>query len=119
MAEKVNLAEKLAAIDDRWHPRIVAQYNDSKVMVVKVEGDFEWHHHASTDDFFLVLSGQLTIDLPDGGVDLGPGELFVVPAGVEHRPRAHGVVELLLIEPLGTPNTGDLAPGAAAPEQWA
>ena len=82
-------------------------------MVVKVEGEFVWHHHDDTDDFFLVLKGQVTIRLRDGDVVLGPGEMFVVPVGVEHQPYAAAEAELLLIEPSGTPNTGDSATAAA------
>jgi mannose-6-phosphate isomerase-like protein (cupin superfamily) len=108
----VNLAEKLAAFDERWAPRIVASYNGNDVMVVKVEGAFTWHAHPETDDFFLVLEGRLDIELRDRVVALGPGELFVVPAGVEHRPVARGEAHLLLIEPAGTPNTGDPATAA-------
>ena len=108
MSDKVNLAEKLATFDDRWKPRIVADYNDNKVVLVKVEGEFVWHKHDDTDDFFLVLAGRLTIQLRDRKVQLGPGELFVVPRGVEHRPvAAAGVAHVLLIEPHGTANTGD------------
>jgi mannose-6-phosphate isomerase-like protein (cupin superfamily) len=110
---KVNLAEKLAAFDERWSPRIVAAYNGNDVMVVKVQGEFVWHAHPDTDDFFLVLSGELDIELRDRTVTLGPGELFVVPAGVEHRPVARRETHLLLIEPRGTPNTGDPATAAA------
>jgi mannose-6-phosphate isomerase-like protein (cupin superfamily) len=108
----VNLADKLAQFDEHWAPRSVASFNGHDVMVVKVEGEFVWHKHDDTDDFFLVLSGQLTIRLPDGDVDLGPGELFVVPAGVPHQPVSRGGAELLLIEPTGTPNTGDPATAA-------
>jgi mannose-6-phosphate isomerase-like protein (cupin superfamily) len=107
--EKVNLKEKLAAFDEQWAPRIVAGYNGNDVMVVKVEGAFVWHAHPETDDFFLVLSGEVAIEMRDRTVVLGPGELFVVPAGVEHRPVARGEAHLLLIEPKGTPNTGDPA----------
>jgi mannose-6-phosphate isomerase-like protein (cupin superfamily) len=80
--------------------------------VVKAEGAFVWHSHADTDDFFLVLQGSLTIELRDGPVRLGPGQLYVVPKGVEHRPVVEGEVHLLLIEPRGTPNTGDAATAA-------
>jgi mannose-6-phosphate isomerase-like protein (cupin superfamily) len=107
--DRVNLGEKLAGFDERWEPRIVASYNGSDVMVVKLEGPFVWHAHPETDDFFLVLRGTLDIELRDRTVTLGPGELFVVPKGVEHRPVARGEVHLLLIEPEGTPNTGDPA----------
>jgi mannose-6-phosphate isomerase-like protein (cupin superfamily) len=109
MTGPVNLAAKLAAFDERWAPRIVAAYNGNDVMVVKVEGEFVWHAHPETDDFFLVLAGELEIELRDRTVTLGPGELFVVPAGVEHRPVARREAHLLLIEPRGTPNTGDPA----------
>ena len=116
MSGKVELAAKLAAIDEHWSPRIVARYNDNKVVVVKVLGEFVWHSHPETDDFFLVLDGALTIDLPDGPVELRPGELFVVPRGVRHRPRAEIETSVLLVEPLGTPNTGDSTERPAAPE---
>jgi mannose-6-phosphate isomerase-like protein (cupin superfamily) len=114
LAEPVDLHAKLAAIDEPWSPRIVARYNDNKVFLAKARGEFVWHSHPDTDDLFLVLDGELTIDLPDGEVVLRPGELFVVPKGVEHRPRSAGGASLLLIEPVGTPNTGD--PETAAPE---
>jgi len=109
----VNLAEKLAQFDQHWSPHTVATFNGHDIMVVKVEGEFVWHHHDDTDDFFLVLSGRLIIRLRDGDVTLGPGELFVVPAGVEHQPYAPEETELLLIEPTGTPNTGDENTAAA------
>ena len=103
----VNLTEKLAAVGEPFSPRIVAYYNDNKVQVVKTSGPFVWHSHPETDDFFLVLSGRLVIELRDGEVELEAGELFVVPRGVEHRPRADDEAHVLLIEPRGTPNTGD------------
>ena len=110
---KVNLAEKLDAFSEQWSPKIVAHYNDNDIMVVRVEGEFTWHSHPDTDDFFLVLDGELDIELRDRTVTLSPGELFVVPKGVEHRPVARkGEVKLLLIEPAGTPNTGDEATAA-------
>ena len=107
--DKVDLAAKLASFAERWSPRIVASYNGNDVMVVKLEGAFVWHSHPETDDFFLVLSGEVDIEMRDRTVTLGPGELFVVPAGVEHRPVARQEAHLLLIEPAGTPNTGDPA----------
>lgn len=103
----INLARKLEAFADLWSPRIVARYNGNEVMVVKVKGEFVWHVHPDTDDFFLVLKGRLTIKLRDGAMTLGPGEMFVVPKGVEHCPVAEEETHLLLIEPAGTPNTGD------------
>ena len=111
----VNLARKLASFDEHWQPRTVAQFNGHDLMVVKVKGSFVWHAHADTDDVFLVLSGRLTIRLRDADVTLGPGERFVVPRGVEHCPVADEETHLLLIEPAGTPNTGD--PRTAAPRR--
>jgi mannose-6-phosphate isomerase-like protein (cupin superfamily) len=105
--KSIHLADKLAQFSDHWGPRIVAQYNGNDIMVVKVQGEFTWHVHPETDDFFLVLKGKLTIRLRTGDVTLGPGELYVVPKGVEHCPVAEEEVHLLLIEPCGTPNTGD------------
>ena len=110
--EKVDLAASLARIEAAWSPRIVARYNDNKVVVGKAKGEFVWHAHPETDDFFLVLSGRLAIEMRDRTVRLGPGELFVVPRGVEHRPVAEEECHLLLIEPRGTPNTGDPATAA-------
>jgi mannose-6-phosphate isomerase-like protein (cupin superfamily) len=103
----VDLAQKLAAFCDLWAPKIVGRCNGHDIMVVKVKGEFNWHSHADADDFFMVLKGKLTIDLRDGAVTLGPGQIYVVPKGVEHRPRAEEETHLLLIEPAGTPNTGD------------
>jgi mannose-6-phosphate isomerase-like protein (cupin superfamily) len=108
----VNLSEKLSGFDEHWSPRTVAEFNGHDVMVVKVKGEFVWHHHDDTDDLFLVLKGRITIRMRDGDVELGPGELFVVPVGVEHQPVAEDEAELLLIEPSGTPNTGDEATAA-------
>jgi mannose-6-phosphate isomerase-like protein (cupin superfamily) len=117
MNDKINLAAKLATFSDHYQPRTVAQLNDHDIMVVKLKGPFTWHKHDETDDFFLVLEGSLDIELRDRTVTLGPGELFVVPKGVEHRPVAREEVHLLLIEPTGTPNTGD--PRTAAPRRLA
>jgi mannose-6-phosphate isomerase-like protein (cupin superfamily) len=116
MAEAVNLAEKLAGFSDHWAPRVVARFNGHEVMVVKARGAFTWHAHPDTDDFFLVLKGRLVIRLRDGDVTLGPGEMFVAPRGVEHCPFAAEEVHLLLIEPAGTPNTGDPATAAVKRE---
>ena len=110
--QPVNLKHKLSAFTEHWSPKIVARYNGNDIMVVKVKGEFVWHAHPDSDDFFLVLKGALTIQMRDGHVRLGPGELFVVPKGLEHRPVAEEETELLLIEPAGTPNTGDVATAA-------
>lgn len=111
----VNLKERLSLFNEHWSPRTVAEFNGHDVMVVKVEGEFNWHAHADTDDLFLVLSGEIDIELRDGTVTLKTGEMFVVPKGVEHRPVAKQEAHLLLIEPTGTPNTGD--PRTAAPRK--
>ena len=107
--DAVNLNQKLSTFSEHWSPKIVSQFNDCDVMVVKAKGEFNWHHHDDTDDFFLVLSGTLRIELRDRDVVLRPGELFVVPKGVEHRPVAEEETQLLIIEPKGVPNTGDPA----------
>jgi mannose-6-phosphate isomerase-like protein (cupin superfamily) len=112
---KVNLAEKLASFDEVFSPRIVGHYNDTKIQVTKVQGEFVWHSHPDTDDLFLVLEGSLRVELRDGAVEVGEGELLVVPRGVEHRPVADEEAHVLLLELEGTPNTGD-ADAEAAPE---
>jgi mannose-6-phosphate isomerase-like protein (cupin superfamily) len=103
----VDLAQKLSAFSEHWSPKVVARLNDYEIKVVKVQGEFTWHTHADTDELFLVISGELTIQMRDGNVVLGPGQLFVVPRGVEHCPLAEGEVHAMLIEPPGVPNTGD------------
>jgi mannose-6-phosphate isomerase-like protein (cupin superfamily) len=105
---KINLAEKLARFTDRWNPKIVADLNDSHVKLVKVQGEFVWHQHAEEDELFIVLQGELTIELRDGQVTLGPGELVVIPKGTEHRPVAREEVHLMLIEPKAIRHTGDV-----------
>lgn len=103
----INLRAKLASFGDHWSPRVVAELNDYQFKVAKVQGEFIWHRHADTDEAFLVLDGRLTIELRDGSVQLGEGELYVVPKGVEHRPVAAAECQILLIEPRGVVNTGD------------
>ncbi len=115
--EPINLADKLATFADHFSPRTVAEYNGHDVMVAKLKGPFVWHKHDDTDDFFLVLKGTLRIELRDRTVTLQPGEMFIVPKGVEHRPVAEEEVHILLIEPTGTPNSGD--PATAAPRKLA
>jgi mannose-6-phosphate isomerase-like protein (cupin superfamily) len=115
MADKVSLADKFASFTDHWAPRIVARYNDNEVRLVKVEGEFVWHAHGDTDELFLVIEGVLEMELRDRTIVLQPGELFVVPRGVEHRPCArNGEVKLLLIDPKDLPNTGDAATATKA-----
>lgn len=110
--QPINLAHKLSTFSDYYQPRTVGQFNGYDLMVVKLKGPFHWHKHDDTDDFFLVLSGHLTIQLRDRDVELDAGELFVVPKGIEHRPVAEQEAHILLIEPRGTPNTGDTATAA-------
>jgi len=117
VTEKVNLADKLRLFNEHWQPKIVATVNDYDVRIVKVKGEFVWHKHDNTDDFFLVLEGRLIIQLRDRNVYLEAGELFVVPRGIEHCPRADEEASVLLIEPAGTVNTGDAGgPLTAEPE---
>ncbi len=111
----INLTEKLSTFNDHWQPRTVGQFNGHDLMLAKVKGEFIWHKHDDTDDFFMVLSGQLTIEMRDGSVTLDAGEVFVVPRGVEHRPVAEEEAHILLIEPAGTPNTGN--PETAQPRR--
>ena len=112
MMNAINLAEKLATFAEHWQPRTVGQFNGHDLMVVKVKGEFTWHRHEDTDDFFLVLKGRVAIRMRDRTVTLGPGELFVVPKGVEHCPVAQEETHILLIEPTGTPNTGNMETAA-------
>jgi mannose-6-phosphate isomerase-like protein (cupin superfamily) len=106
--EKVSLAAKLAAFDEPWQPKIVAELNDSYVKVVKFEGEFVWHHHDDEDELFLVVEGRMRMRFRDGDVIVEPGELIVVPRGVEHCPEAVGDCHVVLIEPKTTLNTGNI-----------
>jgi mannose-6-phosphate isomerase-like protein (cupin superfamily) len=103
----INFAQKFGLLEALWQPRVVAEMNEYQFKVVKLEGDFIWHHHENTDETFLVMDGTLRIDFRDGTVNVSAGEMFVVPRGVEHKPCAENEVKLLLIEPRGTPNTGE------------
>ena len=117
--KSVSLAEKLAKITTHWDPHVVADYNDNDVMVVKFAGEFPFHDHSDTDDFFLVIEGEIIIDVETAsGIEsntLRAGELFVVPKGIRHRPRAEHEAKVLLIEPKGTPNTGDAVTASKKP----
>ena len=106
--EKVTLAEKLNLVRDHWHPRVVAALNGQHVKIVKLLGAFTWHHHELEDELFLVIRGRLRVEFQEGAADLGPGELIVVPRGMEHRPVAEAEAEVLLVEPAGTLNTGNV-----------
>jgi len=105
--EVINLKHKLSLFDQHWSPKCVATFNGHEVMVVKALGDFNWHTHDDTDDFFLIVSGELTIHFRDEDIVLGAGDMYVIPKGVEHRTSAKAETHMLLIEPAGTPNTGD------------
>ncbi|MEP4248137.1 cupin domain-containing protein [Tateyamaria sp.] len=112
--QPINLADKLAQFSGHWDPHVIANYNDNDVMVVKFQGAFPFHLHEDTDDFFLVLEGEMVMDVGDQGHTVKTGELFIVPKGVTHRPRAEHECKVLLIEPKGEPNTGD--PATATPK---
>ena len=108
MVTAINLAEKFGLFSDRWSPKIIADLNDCHVKLARVQGEFIWHQHAEEDELFIVLQGRLTIELRDGAITLGPGELAVIPKGVEHRPVAPEEVQLMLIEPKATRHTGNV-----------
>ncbi len=113
MIEVRNVDSVMDAVAEQWSPRVLAEVNDYDVKVANVSGDFTEHAHDDTDEFFLVLSGRFFIDLPHGTVELGPNEVFTVPRGVRHRPRASPGTRVLMFEPRGTVNTGDPATGTA------
>lgn len=108
----INLLQKFSTFTAQWSPKIVAKLNDYDILIVKVEGEFNWHNHPETDEFFMVIEGEITIEMKDGNVTLGPGEIFVVPKGKEHRPVANKEAKIMLFEPTGVPNTGDQATAA-------
>jgi len=104
--KSINLGQKLRSFDEQWQPKVIAEMNDYRFKVVKLQGDFIWHNHRDTDETFIVIEGDLRIDFRDGAVHVAAGEMFVVPKGIEHKPYAENEVKLLLIEPRGVPNTG-------------
>jgi len=108
MIEKVRLSDKFALFQDTWSPKIVGELNDSHVKLVKLQGEFVWHHHDNEDELFLVVSGHLIIRLQDGDIHLDPGEFVIIPRGVEHLPIADQEVQVLLLEPKTTVNTGSV-----------
>ena len=113
--QPINLKEKLSKFSEHWSPKIVAQMNDYHFKIAKVQGEFIWHDHPETDEVFLVLHGELEIQFRDGSVTLNEGEMYVVPKGVEHRPVAKQECHILLVEPAGTVNTGDVVDDMTAP----
>ena len=108
MVRKVNLSEKFSLFQDHWSPKIAGEVNDCYVKLVKLQGEFVWHHHENEDELFLVVKGKLTIKLRDGQVELQPGEFVVIPKGVEHLPVAEDEAQVLLLEPKSTLNTGNV-----------
>jgi mannose-6-phosphate isomerase-like protein (cupin superfamily) len=106
MAEPIDVADKLTQFSEHWSPKVIARLNDYEIKLAKLKGEFVWHTHDDTDELFLVLEGRLTIQLRDGDVTLTPGQLFVVPRGVEHCPITDGDVAVMLIEPSAVVNTG-------------
>lgn len=119
MLTKLNLATGIAAISDFWSPGIVGELNGQHVKLARLKGEFVWHSHVDADELFLVLQGRLRMELRDGTVDLGEGDMLIVPRGVEHRPVAEDEVHVLLFEPVGTLNTGDATDGRTVEEpEW-
>ena len=114
-ATAINLARNLSLIQVHWTPKVIAEMNDYQFKLVKLRGEFVWHAHADTDETFIVLEGRLRIELRDGHIDLGPGEMAVIPKGVEHKPCAEHEVHAMLIEPRGVRNTGDQGGERSAP----
>lgn len=112
--EKVNLREKFGRFSDHWRPRIVGELNGQHVKLVKFAGPFEWHHHADEDEMFLVIEGEFVMEFRDRSVELKAGEFLIVPRGVEHRPVAEREVQVMLVEPAGTLNTGNVRSGLTA-----
>lgn len=102
----INFSEKFTLFSEQWSPKVVAELNDYQFKIVRIEGDFIWHDHPETDEAFIVLDGELRIDFRDGFVTIKPGEMYVVPKGIEHKPYAEKEVRLMLIEPRGVLNTG-------------
>lgn len=103
----INIKDKLAKFDELWSPKVIAEMNDYQFKLAKGEGEFVWHSHEDTDEVFIIIEGQLEIMFRDGSVVLNPGELYVIPKGVEHKPHAKGLVQVMLVEPRGVVNTGN------------
>lgn len=116
--EKVNIAQKLSLFHDLWSPKIVGELNDAYVKVVKVQGEFVWHHHEAEDELFWVLDGRLDIQFRDKTISLDPGEFLIIPKGVEHKPVAKEEVHLVLLEPKTTINTGNVVDEKTAVLEW-
>ena len=117
---KVNFEEKLSKFSEQWTPKVIAEMNDYQFKLVKIEGEFVWHEHHDTDEAFIVIEGSMSIDFDDGSsVDLDEGEMYVVPRGVRHRPRAEAECRVMLVEPKGVVNTGESVSELTAPnDEW-
>jgi len=111
----INLVQKFSLFTEQWQPKVIAEMNDYQFKISKLRGDFIWHDHKETDETFIVIEGKLRIDFRDGAVEIGPGEMFVVPKGVEHKPFAEREVKLMIIEPRGLKNTGEQIGDRTAP----
>jgi mannose-6-phosphate isomerase-like protein (cupin superfamily) len=105
--QSINLKEKISLISDHWTPKVIAQMNDYHFKIAKIKGEFVWHRHPETDETFIVIEGKLVIELQGSSIELSPGEMCVIPKGIEHRPLAENECQILMIEPVGTRNTGD------------
>ena len=117
--DKVNLREKLSIFSDQWSPKVIAEMNDYQFKLVKIEGEFVWHEHDDTDEAFIVIEGSMRIEFEDGSVELNEGEMYVVPKGVRHKPRADTECKVMLVEPKGVVNTGDEDSELTAPnDDW-
>lgn len=112
--QSVNLSEKLSKFSEQWSPKVIAELNDYQFKLVKVEGEFVWHDHPDTDEAFIVIEGTLVVEFRDGRVEIGAGEMFVVPKGTEHRTSAKSECKILAVEPRGVVNTGDAGGGLTA-----
>lgn len=111
----INIDEKFSKFTDQWSPRVIAEMNDYQFKLARIEGEFVWHSHPETDETFIVIEGRMTIEFRDGAVELGAGEMYVVPKGVEHRPVAREECRIMIIEPRGVVNTGDAGGDYTAP----
>jgi mannose-6-phosphate isomerase-like protein (cupin superfamily) len=116
--EKINLSKKFQLIDELWSPRIAGELNDSYLKLARLQGEFLWHHHEDEDELFLVVQGQLVIKLRDRDITLDPGELVIIPRGVEHMPVAEQEVHVLLLEPKTTRHTGNVVSERSRPDRW-
>ena len=116
--EAINFQKKFAKFSKQWSPKIIAQMNDYQFKLVKIKGDFTWHDHKETDEVFIVIEGEMRIDFRDGSIALRAGEMTVVPKGVEHKPFAEKECKILLVEPVGTVNTGDAGGTKTAENEW-